>query len=137
MLIRDYQIGDFPQVETLWKKTGIYRADRGDTHEIIEKCNALGGKFLLMEDSEKKLIFASSWLSFDGRRFHMHHFAVLPSYQNQGFGRSLANKSLSYARQRNIPVKIEVHKENPEALHLYESLGFEPLQAYGVYIKYP
>lgn len=137
MLIRDYQIGDFPQVETLWKKTGIYRADRGDTPEIIEKCTAQGGKLLVMADPRQNLIIGSSWLTNDGRRLHMHHFAILPSYQNQGFGRSLANKSLSYARQRNIPVKIEVHKDNPEAMHLYESLGFEPLQDYGVYIKYP
>jgi ribosomal protein S18 acetylase RimI-like enzyme len=137
MLIRDYQSGDFPQVETLWKKTGIYRLDRGDTPEIIEMCNAMGGKFLLMEDPGQNLIFASSWLTFDGRRLHMHHFAVLPPYQNQGFGRDLAKESLSYAGQRGIPVKIEVHKDNPCALHLYQSLGFEPLQGFGVYIKYP
>jgi len=137
MLIRDYQIGDFPQVESLWKKTGIYRAYRGDTPEIIEKCKDQGGKFLVMEDPELHLIVGSSWLTFDGRRLHLHHFAVLPSHQNQGFGRSLAQKSLAYARQKGIPVKIEVHKNNPHALHLYKSLGFEPLQGFGVYIKHP
>lgn len=137
MLIRDYQIGDFPQVESLWKKTGIYRADRGDTPEIIEKCKDQGGKFLVMEDPKLYLIVGSSWLTFDGRRLHLHHFAILPSHQNQGFGRSLALKSLAYARQKGIPVKIEVHKNNPCALHLYKSLGFEPLQGFGVYIKYP
>jgi len=137
MLIRDYQIGDFPQVESLWKTTGIHRPDRGDTPEIIEKCRALGGKFLVMEDPGQKLIIGSSWLTNDGRRLHMHHFAIMPSYQNRGFGRSLALKSLDFARQRGIPVKIEVQKNNSCALHLYKSLGFEPLQGYGVYIKYP
>jgi len=137
MLIRDYRIGDFSQLESLWKKTGIYRADRGDSSEIITKCNAMGGKLFLMEDPSNELIIGSSWLSFDGRRLHMHHFAVLPSYQNQGLGRTLAVKSLAYASRKGIPVKIEVHENNPSALHLYERLGFEPLQGYGVYIKYP
>lgn len=137
MQIRDYQTGDFPQLEALWKKTGVYRSDRGDTPEIIDQCQTMGGKFLLMEDPENGRIFASSWLTCDGRRLHMHHFAVLPSYQNQGYGRALAMKSLSYARQLGIPVKIEVHENNSCALHLYESLGFEPLDGYGVYMKNP
>lgn len=137
MKIRDYQIGDFPQVEALWKKTGIYRPERGDTLETIEQCLGVGGKFLLMEDPEKDSIIASSWLTYDGRRLHMHHFAVHPDFQNRGYGRILALESLSFARQIGVPVKIEVHENNPSALHLYESLGFEPLEGYGVYMKYP
>jgi hypothetical protein len=50
MTIRDYTPNDFPQVEKLWKETGIYTAERGDTSEIILHCNLAGGKFLVMED---------------------------------------------------------------------------------------
>ena len=35
MLIRDYNPGDFPQVEALWKETCIYTEERGDTAKII------------------------------------------------------------------------------------------------------
>ena len=137
MLIRDYQIRDFPQVEDLWKETGIFREDRGDTPEIIEECNARGGKLLVMVDPVNQLIFATSWLSYDGRRLLMHHFAVSPPYQNKGYGRTLALESLAFAKEKGIPVKIEVHKDNSSALVLYQGLGFEPLEGYGVYIKYP
>ena len=85
MIIRDYRPSDFPQVEKLWKETGIYIFERGDTAEIIKQCNDLGGQFLVMEAPDNSLVFGSSWMTFDGRRIHLHHFAILPSYQGLGF----------------------------------------------------
>jgi ribosomal protein S18 acetylase RimI-like enzyme len=135
MLIRDYYSNDFPQVEALWKDTGIYKLERGDTPEMIARCNAMGGKFLVMEDPETGNIVATSWLTWDGRRILMHHFAVLPSFQNQGYGRTLVMESLAFARERGFPVKLEVHSHNLPAVHLYESFGFELFEDYAVYIR--
>ena len=134
MLIRDYQSNDFPQVEVLWKDTGIHTVERGDTPWIIERCNALGGKFLVMEDPATGKIVATSWLTWDGRRILLHHFAVLPSFRNQGHGRTLALESLAFAREKGYPVKLEVGRNNPSAIHLYRSLGFELLGDYDVYM---
>ena len=136
MLIRDYQPGDFPQIEALWKETGIYTVERGDTPESIERCKLMGGRFLVMEDPGTGDIVATSWLTVDGRRIFLHHFAVLPSCQNQGLGRMLALKSLEIAREEGYPVKLEVHAENRPAVHLYESLGFKLFEGYNVYIIY-
>ena len=52
MIIRDYRQGDFLQIEDLWKETGVYRSERGDSPEVILRCNAQGGRFLVLEDEE-------------------------------------------------------------------------------------
>ena len=91
------------QVEALWKETGIYTMERGDTDEIIQQCNALGGKFLVMEDPIQNGIIGTSWMTFDGRRIHLHHFAIKPSYQGKGLGRNLALESLEFARETRLP----------------------------------
>ena len=136
MLIRDYQSNDFPQVEALWKDTGIYQVERGDTPEMIERCNAMGGKFLVMEDPGTGRIVATSWLTWDGRRIFLHHFAVSPSLQKQGHGRTLARESLAFARRKGFPVKLEVHSHNLSAVRLYEAEGFEKFEGFDVYINH-
>lgn len=137
MLIRDYQSSDFPDLVSLWKETGISTPERGDNPEIIERCTARGGKLLVMEEVKTGMLIASSWLTCDGRRMFMHHFAVKPSFQRQGYGRTLALESLAYARDMGYPLKLEVSPLNLPALHLYSKLGFELLGDYDVYmLKY-
>lgn len=134
MFIRDYQSKDFLQVEALWKACSVYSSERGDSAEIIDRCTGQGGKLLVMEDPANGKIIATSWLTWDGRRMLMHHFAVRPSYQNKGYGRRLALKSLEFAREKGAPVKLEVSPLNIPATKLYKSLGFELLGDYDVYM---
>ncbi len=134
MFIRDYRPFDFPQVEALWKETDIYTAERGDTNEIINRCNAQGGKFLVMEDSVTGRVAGTSWMTFDGRRIHLHHFAIAPTLQRRGFGRALALESLEFAREKECPMKLEVHQENQPAINLYKSLGFFVFEDYDVFM---
>ena len=96
MIIRDYRPSDFTQVEALWKETGIYTLERGDTNEIIQRCNAQGGKFLVMEDAATEQVTGTSWMTSDGRRVYLHHFAISPSLQGKGLGRNLALESLEF-----------------------------------------
>ena len=134
MVIRSYRRDDFPQVEKLWKATGIYTVERGDTGEIILLCNRSGGKFLVMEDPATGQITGTSWMTWDGRRVFLHHFAILPSFRGQGLGRTLALKSLEFAKQVDCPMKLEVHRDNTPAVDLYRSLGFEVFEDYDVYM---
>lgn len=134
MIIRNYKPGDFPQIEALWRETGIYTMERGDTPEIILRCNTQGGKFLIMEDDLNSRIIGTSWLTWDGRRVLMHHFAVLPSLQGRGYGRKLALESLAFAREKRSPLKLEVHHDNTPAIQLYRSLGFDVFEDYDVYM---
>jgi len=134
MIIREYRPSDFLQVEALWKETGIYTLERGDTNEIIQRCNARGGKFLVMEDSVTEQLTGTSWMTFDGRRVYLHHFAISPSLQGRGLGRNLALESLEFAREMGYPLKLEVHRENLPAINLYKSLGFFAFEDYDVFM---
>lgn len=134
MTVRDYQPADYPLVERLWRETGIYTLERGDTAEIIKQCIDLGGKFLVMEDPISENIIGTSWMTFDGRRVHLHHFAIKPSFQGSGLGRKLAYKSFEFARKKQCPMKLEVHRENVAAVNLYKSLGFVTFEDYDVYM---
>lgn len=137
MILREYRAGDFPEVEALWKVTGIYQVERGDSAEMIERCNAGGGKFLIMEDESDRRIIGTSWLTWDGRRVLLHHLAVLPTMQGKGCGRKLAEESLVFAREKNAPMKLEVDRNNLTAVQLYTKLGFKVFEDYEVYIVYP
>ncbi len=131
--IRDYQPEDYPAIEDLWDLTSLGGAIRGDDKATIERSLALGGKLLVVEDDQKKLI-ATSWMTYDGRRLHLHHFGVLPQYQRKGIGRLLAMRSIEFARNHGTQIKLEVHKSNIAAIELYKQLGFQYLGDYLVYI---
>lgn len=133
MLIRDYRPDDYPEVESLWKDTHIYTLERGDTPEIILRCINAGGRFLVLEAADGS-VAGTSWLTWDGRRVFLHHFAISPSLQGLGFGRSLALESLAFARERDCPLKLEVHRDNTAAVNLYKSLGFQVFEDYDIYM---
>ena len=79
-------------------------------------------------------VVGTSWITFDGRRLHLHHFGVHPSYQRQGIGDRLSVASLRFAKQKGYQIKLEVHKSNTAAIALYKKHGFSFLGDYDVYI---
>lgn len=133
IIIRDYQPSDYSSITDLWLKTGLGGPHRGDNQRIIENSIKMGGKFLVAENTDGRLL-ATSWMTFDGRRIHWHHFGVLPTYQNRGIGNKLAIESLKFARKKGFQMKLEVHKTNKSAIDLYTNLGFSYLGDYIIYI---
>ncbi|MCF8218592.1 MAG: GNAT family N-acetyltransferase [Bacteroidales bacterium] len=132
MKIRDYQKGDYEGLIEVWETTGVGSKKRGDNEQIIEQSIVMGGKMLIME--QDNTIIGTSWMTFDGRRLHLHHIAVLPEYQNLGYGKLLTKKSILFAKEKGYQIKLEVHKKNTKAIKLYEQLGFEYLGDYDIYI---
>jgi len=133
-ILRDYTNQDFDQVSKLWEETGLGSAKRGDNAQIIAHSIQLGGKLIVLENTANKEIFGSSWITFDGRRLHLHHIGVKPKYQNQGFGKLLTKESLKFAKEKGYQIKLEVHQSNKKAIDMYKSLGFRFLGDYDVYI---
>ena len=97
-IIRDYTNDDYIELNKLWEETGLGGAQRGDNDKIIEQSIRLGGKLILIENTETKEIIGSSWMTFDGRRLHLHHIGVKPAFQNQGLGKLLTKESLKFAK---------------------------------------
>jgi ribosomal protein S18 acetylase RimI-like enzyme len=49
---------------------------------------------------------------------------ILPAFQGRGVGTGIVRDLLAEARARDLPVTLQVLKENPRARRLYERLGF-------------
>ncbi len=133
LIVRDYNEGDHPGVMALWEATGLGHSWRGDDAGVIARSIEMGGKLLVAELPRGPLV-GTSWMTFDGRRIHLHHVGVLPRYRRRGIGRLLSVESIRYAREKGIKIKLEVHRDNQAAIALYRSLGFEYLGDYDVYI---
>ena len=135
MIIREYHKGDFNAIMNLWIATGLSRPERGDDEATVERSIEMGGRMLVMcPESPAEEIIGTSWMTFDGRRLHLHHFGIDPSFQRRGLARELLRESLRFVKEKGYQVKIEVHRSNAVAVELYRKAGFEYLGDYDVYI---
>jgi ribosomal protein S18 acetylase RimI-like enzyme len=132
--IRDYREDDFEGIARLWELTGMGNPERGDSRQIVGETIRMGGKLLVLEDKCSGKISGTSWMTFDGRRILLHHFAVLPEFQGYGLSKILMKESLRFVRNRAVQVKLEVHSSNKKAINLYKKFGFKHLEGYNVYI---
>ncbi len=63
-----------------------------------------------------------------GRQWHIANVAVAAPYRNRGIGRRLMEAALEYIRERGgLWALLQVKADNAPAVHLYRSLGFEPI----------
>jgi len=132
--VRDYWAADYPHVADIWERSGISTPGRGDSAEVIENTLRRNGRLLVLVERDKDLVVGTSWLTNDGRRVYLHHFAVDPGYQGQGLSKPLLKASLRIAREIGLQVKLEVHRDNHKALDLYRNAGFKRLGDYDVLI---
>jgi ribosomal protein S18 acetylase RimI-like enzyme len=79
-------------------------------------------------------VVGTSWLTNDGRRLYLHHFAIDPEFQGGGLSKPLLRESLKIAREIGLQVKLEVHQDNERAINFYKKAGFQRLGDYDVYI---
>jgi ribosomal protein S18 acetylase RimI-like enzyme len=132
--IRDYWAADYPHVADIWERTGLNTPGRGDTAEVIENTLRRSGRLLVLVDKASDTVIGTSWLTNDGRRLHLHHFAIDPKFQGGGYSKPLLRESLRIAKETGLQVKLEVHRENERAIHYYTKAGFKRLGDYDVYI---
>ena len=66
-------------------------------------------------------------------RMHIIDIALLPAFQNQGIGSAILRELLAEAGANGCCVSIHVEQVNP-AQRLYRRLGFEPVEARGLYL---
>jgi len=132
--VRGYRTGDFAAIQHLWELTGMGSPLRGDNESTIEESLRIGGSFFILEEEKSGIIAGTSWLTYDGRRIMLHHFAVLPEFQGKGLSKVLLSASLKFVREKGCQVKLEVNRSNYKAISLYNKYGFTKLGDYDVYI---
>ncbi len=130
---RRFKEDDYSEVKKLWEITGLDRPEREDDLKKIVSSIEIGGELLILELG-KHGIAGTSWMTFDGRRIHLHHFGIHPDFQGRGFSKILLKDSLDFAENKNIQIKLEVHRNNLKAISLYKNFGFEYLGDYHIYI---
>ncbi|GAB1467434.1 hypothetical protein MASR2M64_01020 [Candidatus Cloacimonadota bacterium] len=123
----------YKDIIALWISTGISNPERNDSFAAVEYSLEHGGLILVAMSDD--ILQGSAWLTHDFRRIYIHHMAVLPNLQNTGIGTSLIAEALSIAKELGYQAKLEVHNENPAALHLYKKCGFTELNGYIVMIN--
>ena len=117
----------------IWNATGISNPARADDLGSIQANLEHGGVMLLAYCAGK--LAGTAWLSHDFRRLYIHHMAVAPELQNRGIGRRLLVEALALAQEKGWQAKLEVHRDNAAARHLYASCGFTDLEGYLTMIK--
>jgi ribosomal protein S18 acetylase RimI-like enzyme len=133
-IVREYREGDFDQIADLWQQTDMGNPVRGDDAGMIMDSISIGGSMLILEEKKSRKICGTVWMTFDGRRIHLHHFGILPDYQGQGLANILLEESMKFVKSMGYQVKLEVHKSNTKAINLYKKFGFTYLGDYDVYI---
>jgi ribosomal-protein-alanine N-acetyltransferase len=89
---------------------------------------AFGGKRYRGAERDAELVGYAVY-GYDGDAFHLMNIAVVPSARRHGVGRALMDDFLAEAAAVGAPdAWLEVSVENPGALALYRSYGFEDVR---------
>lgn len=81
--------------------------------------------FLLVEEDEKFIGFASYQLNIENYKTKIHKIYVLPDSQGKGFGFQLLNEIEKRTKEaQNIFLFLNVNRFN-KAQHFYKKIGFE------------
>ena len=132
---REFQEEEFPAIQALWEATGLASAQRADDGAVIRRTLDQGGRFLVLAEDPGGALAGTAWLTQDGRRTYLHHFAIRPDLQGRGLGRRFMDATLEVARELGLQLKLEVERDNLPAQNLYRSCGFKPLGDYDVLIR--
>lgn len=132
--VRNFKDKDYNQVLNVWQQTDMGGAHRGDNLNIITNSIDNGGALFVLEEKTSGNIVGTSWITNDHRRLYLHHFGISPYFQGKGLSHLLMEKSMEYARELKLQIKLEVHKENFKARKLYEKYAFKFLGDYEVFI---
>lgn len=67
-------------------------------------------------------------LSIGAGEAHVMNICVNPKFQNQGLGRRMMHKLIEVALENRCKnILLEVRPSNPQAIHLYVSMGFSEI----------
>ena len=123
MYIREFKPDDYDTVVTLWKRAGILLGISDTKVEVLRMPETHPELFLVGELNKR--IIAVVMGGFDGRRGIVHHLAVDPDHQNQGYGRRIMQELEQRFKNLNV-VKINfwLRQENSQAIGFYENLDY-------------
>jgi N-acetylglutamate synthase len=95
MKISEMTTTDYHEVMSLWQSTeGMGLHKQMDSKKGIAKYLRRNPGLSLVARDNKKIV-GTVLCGHDGRRGHLYHLAVTPSYRKKGIAKELVNKALS------------------------------------------
>jgi ribosomal protein S18 acetylase RimI-like enzyme len=124
---REFRIDDYEAAVRLWRVVdGVEIAEGDDKNSIASYLERNPGwSRVALADGK---IVAVALCGHDGRRGHIYHLAVEPSYQGQGLGKLLVDECLSRLRAAGIQrAIILVAGDNDRGLSFWRRTGWEQI----------
>jgi len=124
MKIQTFSMVFYDEVIQLWRNAGLGVSSSDSKGEVEKMLNRNPDLFLIGTLKDK--VVAVVMGAFDGRRGYVHHLAIDPTYQRQGYGTKIMTKLNETFRQKGIhKIHLFIEKHNKEVIDFYKNLGWE------------
>ncbi|MCK4396068.1 GNAT family acetyltransferase [candidate division WOR-3 bacterium] len=123
MIIRKYEEKDEEQVVNLWNQCNLIVPQNNPHEDIKKKIEFQPNLFFVGTVNDE--VIASIMVGYEGHRGWINYMAVLPEYQNKGYGRQLVDKAIAELKKLGcLKVNLQVRENNKDVIEFYENLGF-------------
>jgi len=124
---REFSINDYDAAVELWQRVEGLEIAEGDDREGVAQFLARNpGLSRVATDGSETVGVALC--SHDGRRGHIYHLAVDPTYQGRGLGKRLLDECLDGLRRTGVKrVIIMVADDNPRGREFWKRCGWEEI----------
>lgn len=124
MKIENFSPQFYEDVVDIWKKTGISVTSSDTKDELKLMLNRNPDLCLIAKIDEK--VIGVIMGGFDGRRGYVHHLAIDPEYQKEGYGRLLMDELIERFKKKRVhKIHLFIEKHNEDVIAFYSKLGWE------------
>ena len=124
MKVQTFSMVFYDEVIQLWRNAGLGVSSSDSKGEVEKMLNRNPDLFLIGTLKDK--VVAVVMGTFDGRRGYVHHLAIDPTYQRQGYGTKIMTKLNETFRQKGIhKIHLFIEKRNKKVIDFYRNLGWE------------
>src|SRR5690349_20246164 len=122
MQIRPFIVQDQDEVVALWTLCGLVRPWNDPLKDIHRKLQVRRDLFLVgIVDGQ---VVATVMAGYEGHRGWINYLAVAPSFQRQGFGRTIMAAAERLLRECGCPkINLQIRTSNAAVIQFYQELG--------------
>jgi ribosomal protein S18 acetylase RimI-like enzyme len=122
--IRCFEITDTDKVISIWKECQLTREWNNPLLDIQRKVNFQKDLFFVGEIDN--LIIATAMFGYDGHRGWLNYFAVMPKFQNRGYGKQLLTHGEDKLLKLGCPkINLQIRDDNLDAINFYEITNYK------------